>query len=82
MDISQPLKMVSVEADQIESVGFIESSHSLYIKFRNSPPMLFEKVPSFRYQGFMAAPRKDAYFRTFIKGHFMAKETTLPGSGF
>lgn len=77
----QSLKMLPVESDQIEAVGFIEQTHSLYIKFRNSPPMLFEKVPSFRFQGFLAAPRKDAYFRTFIQGHFLSKETSLPMGG-
>jgi len=70
-------KMVKVEADQIESVGFIDSTHTMYIKFRNSPAMCFEKVPRFRYQGLLAAPRKDAYYRTFIQNQFMTKPANV-----
>jgi hypothetical protein len=67
------IKMVSVDGDQLESVGYSDGTRTLYIKFRNSPALHFEKVPRFRYQGLMAAPRKDAYFRTFIQHQFLAK---------
>lgn len=72
------IKMVPVDADQFESVGFVDTTHGLYIKFRNKPAVLYEKVPRFRFQGLMAAPRKDAYFKTFIKDQFLSKQVELP----
>ena len=74
MDAQSPqCRMVAVQADQIESVGFADASHTLFIKFRNSQGLSFEKVPRFRFEGLMAAPRKDAYYRTFIQNQFLSK---------
>jgi KTSC domain-containing protein len=70
---SPQYKMTPVEADLIESIGFSDETHTLCIKFRNSPTLCFEKVPRFRYQGLLAAPRKDAYYRTFIQNQFLSK---------
>jgi KTSC domain len=69
----QPLKFVKVDANLFESVSYDEVSHTLYVKFRDAPALKFEKVPRFRFQGLMGAPRKDAYFRTFIKNQFLTK---------
>lgn len=69
----QSINMVPVDADLFESVGFVDTTHMMYIKFRNSPAMCFEKVPRFRYQGLLSAPRKDAYYKTFIQNQFLTK---------
>jgi hypothetical protein len=66
-------KMVAVDADLFESVGYEDLSHCLYIKFRNSPMLRYEKVPRFRFQGLLGAPRKDAYYKTFIQNQFLSK---------
>lgn len=68
------IKWTPVDADQFESVSYSNSTRRLYIKFRNSPTLFFDGVPGFRVQGLLSAPRKDAYFRTYIKDHFLAKE--------
>ncbi len=73
--------MISVDADLFESIGYISGGRQLYIKFKNSPPLVFNNVPGFRWDGLMAAPRKDAYFNTFIKNFFLSKQTELPPSG-
>jgi len=70
--------MASVDADTLESVGYSDAARCLFIKFRNGPAMRLEKVPRFRYEGLMAAPRKDAYFKTFIKDQFLTKPAELP----
>jgi|HubBroStandDraft_5_1064220.scaffolds.fasta_scaffold822923_1 hypothetical protein len=76
---NQPaIKMIPVEADLFESVGYISGGRQLYIKFKNSPPLVFNNVPGFRYDGLMSAPRKDAYFNTFIKNFFLSKQAQLP----
>ncbi len=72
------LKMASVDADQFESVGYNDTARMLYIKFRNAPALRFEGVPRFRYQGLLSAPRKDAYFKTFIKDQFLSRSVELP----
>lgn len=73
-----PVKLAAVDADSFESVGYVDASRSLFIKFRNAPTLCFEKVPRFRYQGLLAAPRKDAYYKTFIKDQFLSKSVELP----
>ena len=67
------VNILPVDADLFESVGFVDTTHLMYIKFRNSPTMCYEKVPRFRYQGLLAAPRKDAYYKTFIQNQFITK---------
>jgi hypothetical protein len=67
------VKMVPVEADMFESVGYEDLTHCLYLKIRNAQTIRFEKVPRFRFQGLLGAPRKDAYFKTFIKDQFLSK---------
>ncbi len=69
----QQLKMTKVDADLLESVGYEDLTHSLVLKFRDGGTLRFEKVPRFRFQGLMAAPRKDKYFRTFIQSQFLSK---------
>ena len=72
------VKMVKVEANMFESVGYIDSTRELYVKFRNSPTLCFMDMPRFRYNGLLAAPRKDAYYTTYIKDKFLTKQVTLP----
>lgn len=74
------VRMTAVDAKMFESVGYAMSSRKLFIKFRGAPTMCFEDVPGFRYQGLLSAPRKDAYFRSFIKDQFLAKEVPPPSS--
>ena len=76
------VKMVTVIATTIESVGYVEASRKLVVKFYHAPTLCFDKVPHFRFQGLLNAPRKDAYYKTFIKDQFLAKEITLPLSVF
>lgn len=73
------VKMMAVDADLIEAVGYLTAGRKLYVKFRTSPALCYEGVPGFRYQGLLSAPRKDAYFRSFIKDQFLAKEVPPGG---
>ena len=52
---TQPFKMVQVEADLFESVGFVDTTHCLFIKFKGSSTVCYEKVPRFRFQGLLGA---------------------------
>jgi hypothetical protein len=72
------VKMVPVEADLFESVGYVTGARQLYIKFHKSPVLCFNNVPGFRYEGLLSAPRKDAYYNTFIKNFFLSKTVELP----
>jgi hypothetical protein len=73
-----PIKMVPVDADLFDAIGYVSKGRRLYIKFRNSSAFSFEDVPGFRYEGLLAAPRKDAYYRTFIKDRFLTKPVEFP----
>ena len=75
---AQSIKMVPVEADLFDAIGYAFASRRLCIKFRNSPALYFDNVPGFRYDGLLAAPRKDAYYRTFIKDRFLTKPVESP----
>ena len=72
------VKMVPVDAKLFESIGYMEASRQLIIKFHHALTLCFDNVPHFRFQGLLNAPRKDAYYKTFIKDQFLAKEITLP----
>ncbi len=76
----QAVKMMPVDADLFEAVGYIPRNRQLYIKFRNSPALCFNNVPGFRFESLLTAPRKDAYYRTFIKDRFLTKPVALPSS--
>jgi hypothetical protein len=79
MPIQTPaVKMVPVDADQFEAVGYVIGTRQLYVKFRNSPVLCFHNVPGFRYDGLLAAPRKDAYYKAFIQNLFVSKTVELP----
>ena len=68
----QGAKLVAVEADLFESVGYEDLTHTLYLKLRDGSTLRFQKVPRFRYTGLLGAPRKDAYYKTFIKDLFLS----------
>jgi hypothetical protein len=72
------VKMIPVDAKMFESAGYVETSRQLFIKFSPESAICFSNVPNFRFQGLLNAPRKDAYFKTFIKDRFLAKEVVLP----
>ncbi|MGA2029995.1 MAG: KTSC domain-containing protein [Verrucomicrobiota bacterium] len=72
------VKMVPVDADLFEAIGYTSGNRLLYIKFRNATTLSFNNVPGFRYEGLLAAPRKDAYYNTFIKNFFISKPAELP----
>jgi len=75
---AQSVKLVPVDADLFEAIGYVPKTRRLYIRFRNLTALCFENVPGFRYEGLLAAPRKDAYYRTFIKDRFLTKPAELP----
>ena len=77
-DNSQEVKMVPVDAELFEAIGYVIGARQLYIKFRRTPALAFQNVPGFRYEGLLNAPRKDAYYNTFIKDFFISKPAQLP----
>jgi hypothetical protein len=72
------VKMIPVDAQMFESIGYVETSRQLFIKFSPESTVCFNNVPGFRFRGLLDAPRKDAYFKTFIKDRFLTKEVVLP----
>ena len=75
----QPVKGIPVNANMFTEVGYSNGTRCLFIKMQNGTMMEFDDVPRFRFDGLMAAPRKDAYFRSFIENHFIAKQVSAPG---
>jgi len=73
------VKMVAVDEDSFTAFGYATSKRQLYVSFRNNTTLAYQNVPGFRYEGLLAAPRKEAYVRTFIKNSFLAKPAAPPG---
>jgi hypothetical protein len=71
------VKMVPVDSKLFESVGYVTGGRLLYIKFRNAPGLCFNGVPGFRFEGLLGAPRKDAYYQTFIQNKYLTKEVAF-----
>ena len=72
------VKMVAVDEDSFVAFGYATSKRQLHVTFRNNTTMVFQNVPGFRYEGLLAAPRKEAYFKTFIQNTFLAKPGAPP----
>ena len=72
------VKMIPVDAKLFESLGYAEASRQLFVKFTSTSTLCFDNVPNFRFTGLLNAPRKDAYFKTFIKDRYLTKEVVLP----
>jgi hypothetical protein len=68
--VSHQTKLVAVDADLFESIAYDDLAHTLHLKLRDGGTLTFQKVPRFRYTGLLGAPRKDAYYKTFIKDQF------------
>ena len=66
------VKMVPVEADSFVAVGYAVTARQLFITFKKGGTLVYSNVPGFRFDGLMAAPRKEAYFKTFIKDVFIS----------
>lgn len=79
LPLSHAVKLVPVEAELFVAIGYAPAARELYIKFKTTPAMCFKNVPGFRYEGLLAAPRKDAYYKTFIENRFLTKPAQLPG---
>ena len=77
---NQPVKMMSVDAEAIESIGYVDGSRTMYIRFRSGRTLCINNVPRFRYQGMLAAPRKDAYYTTYVKDRFLMQEVQSPSA--
>jgi len=77
---NQPVKMMSVDAEAIESIGYVDGSRTMYIRFRSGRTLCINNVPRFRYQGMLAAPRKDAYYTTYVKDRFLMQEVQPPSA--
>ena len=77
---NQPVKMMSVDAEAIESIGYVDGSRTMYIRFRSGRTFCINNVPRFRYQGMLAAPRKDAYYTTYVKDRFLMQEVQPPSA--
>jgi hypothetical protein len=78
LPLSQTVKLVPVESDMFEAVGYSPTSRELVIKFKTTPPLSFKNVPGFRFDGLMSAVRPDAYYKTFIENKFLTKPAQLP----
>jgi len=50
----------------------------MYVIFRGGHTLCLNNVPRFGYEGMLAAPRKDAYYTTYVKDRFLMKEVQSP----
>ena len=70
---TQSVKLVPMEMEGFAAVGYDPNSRCLFMKLRDGTTVRLEKVPQFRYSGLLSSPRKDAYYRAFIKDQFLSK---------
>jgi hypothetical protein len=72
------VKMTPVEAETFVAIGYAAAARQLYITFRNGTTLAYNNVPGFRFEGLSAAPRPEAYFKTFIRDVFISKPAQPP----
>ena len=73
------VKMVPVDEDSFVAIGYAASGRQLHITYRNGTTVIFQNVPGFRYEGLLAAPRKEAYYKTFIENRCITKAAPAAG---
>ena len=72
------VKMGPVDEDSFVAIGYVAPARQLHISYRNGTTVIFQNVPGFRYDGLLAAPRKEAYYKTFIENRFLTKVAPAP----
>jgi len=72
------VKMIPADEDSFVAFGYAAPARQLHITLRNQTTLIYQNVPGFRYEGLLAAPRKEAYYKTFIQNAFLAKPAPGP----
>lgn len=62
--------MTPVKSSQIESVGFDEATHTLYIQFKSGGKYSYAGVSADTFQSFLHAESLGKYFGAEIKGRY------------
>ena len=60
--------MVAVESSNIESVGYDESTETLYVTFKNGSTYKYDKVPFWKFTELVDADSVGKYLNAEIKG--------------
>ena len=63
------MNMIPVSSSNLRSVGYEESSQTLFIQFHNGL-YSYAGVPQNIYEGLMNAPSKGKYLHAYIKNSF------------
>lgn len=61
------VKMIDVDSSNVRSVGYDESSATLYIQFSNNTMYIYKGVPIVEFEGLINAPSIGSYLHRNIK---------------
>ena len=67
---SDEIKMFSVISSNVESVGYDESTLTLYIRFLNNMLYIYKGVPSYEFENLKIASSVGSYIHRNIKNHY------------
>jgi hypothetical protein len=63
-------EFIPVSSSNVESIGYSESTESLFVKFLNGSIYEYKNVPKMEYEQLMAAPSIGSYMHRNIKGSY------------
>lgn len=69
-------KMTEVESSLIESIGYDDAKHELFVKFRGKGLYIYANVPASVYDDLISAPSYGSFFIRNIKGTYPAKKAS------
>lgn len=64
------VEMIDVDSSNVRSVGYDESSATLYIQFSNNTMYVYKGVPIVEFEGLINAPSIGSYLHRNIKSMY------------
>lgn len=61
------VEMFPVNSSNVESIGYDETTQTLFVKFLNSYVYIYKGVPSMEFEGLKCAPSVGSYLHRNIK---------------
>jgi hypothetical protein len=63
-------ELIPVSSSNVESIGYNESTESLFVKFLNGSTYEYKNVPKMEYEQLLASPSVGSYMNRNIKGAY------------
>ena len=64
------IDMIPVDSSNVESVGYDENEHILYVRFLTGATYIYKGVNNYEFEGLLSAPSVGSYLHRNIKNNY------------